>query len=68
MSEHKQGLSKGFSKRYNLDKLIYFETYQYINDAIKREKSIKKWKREWKIELINEDNPKWEDLSKDWFD
>ncbi len=68
MSEHKQGLSKGFSKRYNLDKLIYFETYQYINDAIKREKNIKKWKREWKIELINEDNPKWEDLSKDWFD
>ncbi len=68
MSEHKQGLSKGFSKRYNLDKLIYFETYQYINDAIKREKSMKKWKREWKIELINEDNPKWEDLSKGWFD
>jgi len=68
MSEHKQGLSKGFSKRYNLDKLIYFETYQYINDAIKREKNIKKWKREWKIELINEDNPKWKDLSNDWFD
>ncbi len=68
MSEHKQGLSKGFSKRYNLDKLIYFETYQYINDAIKREKNMKKWKREWKIELINEDNSKWEDLSKGWLD
>ncbi len=38
MSEHKQGLSKGFSKRYNLDKLIYFGTYQYINDAIKKRK------------------------------
>ncbi len=67
ISEHKQGLNKGFSKRYNLDKLIYFETYQYINDAIKREKNMKKWKREWKIDLIKNDNPKWEDLSKDWF-
>ena len=68
MSEHKQGLSKGFSKRYNLNKLVYFETYQYIEDAIKREKNMKKWKREWKINLIEEDNPIWEDLSNDWFD
>jgi putative endonuclease len=67
MSEHKQGLSKGFSKRYNLDKLIYFETYQYINEAIKRGKNMKKWKREWKVALINKGNIKWEDLSKDWF-
>jgi len=65
MFEHKQGLNKGFSKRYNLDKLVYFEMYQYINDAIKREKNMKKWKREWKIDLIKQDNAKWKDLSKD---
>ncbi len=66
MFEHKNKLIKGFSSRYNLGKLIFFETYQYINDAIKREKNMKKWKRAWKIELIEEDNPNWVDLSKDW--
>ncbi|WP_226789122.1 GIY-YIG nuclease family protein [Polaribacter porphyrae] len=68
MFEHKNKLVEGFSSRYNLDKLIYFEAYQFINDAIKREKNIKKWKREWKINLIVEDNPDWKDLSEDWFD
>ena len=66
MFEHKNKLIEGFSSRYNLDKLIYFETYQFINDAIKREKNMKKWKRAWKIELIEEENSNWEDLSKDW--
>jgi putative endonuclease len=68
MFEHKEKLIEGFSKKYNLDKLIYFETYQYINDAIRREKQMKKWKRQWKINLITEDNPDWNDLSFDWFD
>jgi putative endonuclease len=67
MFEHKNKLVKGFSSKYNLDKLIYFEKYQYIGDAIKREKNIKKWKREWKIKLVIEDNPYWDDLSKEWF-
>ena len=67
MFEHKNKLIEGFSSRYNLEKLVYFETYQFINDAIKREKNIKKWKREWKINLIVEDNPDWKDLSEDWF-
>ncbi|WP_250433323.1 GIY-YIG nuclease family protein [Hanstruepera flava] len=66
MFEHKKKLIKGFSKKYGLDKLVYFETYQYINDAIKREKNIKKWKRQWKINLIEDNNPNWEDLSIDW--
>lgn len=66
MFEHKNKLIKGFSSRYNLDKLIYFEVYQYINDAIKREKNMKKWKRAWKVKLIEESNPSWKDLSKDW--
>ncbi|MCC1484996.1 GIY-YIG nuclease family protein [Winogradskyella immobilis] len=68
MYEHKNKLIKGFSFKYNLDKLMYFETYQYINDAIKREKNMKKWKREWKIKLIETDNIDWADLSHDWFD
>ena len=45
---------------------MYFETFQYVNDAIKREKNMKKWKRDWKIKLIEEENPNWSDLSKDW--
>ena len=66
MFEHKNKLVDGFTKKYGLDRLIYFETYQYINDAIKREKNMKKWKRQWKINLIEEENPTWKDLSKDW--
>ncbi len=66
MFEHKNKLVEGFTKQYGLDKLLYFETYQYINDAIKREKNMKKWKREWKINLIEKDNIEWDDLSKDW--
>jgi putative endonuclease len=68
MFEHKNKLIKGFSSRYNLDKLVYLEVYQYVEDAIKREKNMKKWKREWKINLIVEGNPDWGDLSKDWFE
>ena len=53
---------------YNeVHKLIYFETFQYINDAIKREKNMQKWKRQWKIDLIEENNSSWKDLSKDWY-
>ena len=66
MNEHKNKLGKGFSSRYNLDKLVYYEPHQYIKNAIKREKNMKKWKREWKIKLIIKDNPCWNDLSKDW--
>ena len=66
MFEHKHKLVEGFTKKYRLDRLIYFEVFQYVNDAIKREKNIKKWKRQWKINLIEEENPDWEDLAKDW--
>jgi putative endonuclease len=68
MFEHKNKLNKGFSKKYNLNKLMYFEVFKEINDAIKREKNIKKWKREWKINLINKENPEWNDLSMNWYD
>tara|TARA_R110002049_G_scaffold147934_2_gene310814 strand:- start:4675 stop:4986 length:312 start_codon:yes stop_codon:yes gene_type:complete len=66
MFEHKNKLIEGFTKQYGLNKLVYFETFKYINDAIKREKNMKKWKREWKINLIAKDNPNWKDLAKDW--
>ncbi|MFK7750514.1 MAG: GIY-YIG nuclease family protein [Kordia sp.] len=66
MFEHKNKLIDGFSKKYNLTKLMYFEIFQHIDEAIKREKRLKKWKRQWKINLIEENNPNWNDLASDW--
>ncbi|MDN3700111.1 GIY-YIG nuclease family protein [Vibrio artabrorum] len=60
--QHKNGSVDGFSKRYNIDRLVYFELYLDITDAIKREKQLKKWKREWKENLIAETNRSWSDL------
>jgi putative endonuclease len=60
--EHKEGSVEGFSKKYFVKKLVYFETTSDINSAINREKQIKRWKREWRVELIEEDNPNWLDL------
>lgn len=60
--EHKNKLIKGFSSKYNVDSLIYFEIFQNVNEAILREKRLKEWKREWKEGIINEQNPLWEDL------
>jgi putative endonuclease len=53
---------KSFTARYNVTKLVYYEIYQYIQEAIAREKQLKRWKRQWKIELIEKDNPAWKDL------
>jgi len=61
--EHRHKLIEGFTKKYNVVKLVYYEAFKTIDDAIKREKQIKNWKREWKIELIEKVNPKWKDLS-----
>ena len=66
MFEHKNKLIKGFTKKYSLDKLVYFELFQYANDAIKREKQLKNWNRQWKIDLIEKDNIEWNDLSFSW--
>jgi putative endonuclease len=60
--QHKSKLINGFSKRYNLIKLIYFEEYTSIEDAIIIEKRMKKWKRKWKENLINQQNSDWKDL------
>lgn len=60
--EHKEGVMDGFTKKYHIKKLVYFEETSSIQSAILREKQLKKWKREWKIELIEKDNPDWDDL------
>ena len=64
--EHKEGKIKGFTKQYNVHRLVYFEGYELIVDAIKREKVIKKWNRQWKLELIEKNNPQWRDLAEDF--
>ena len=65
--EHKNGICKGFTKRYRLKILVYYEEYPTMLDAIQREKKIKKWNREWKIHnLIHVQNPSWRDLSADF--
>ena len=60
--QHKKGLVEGFSKRYNVDRLIYYETTEDVNSAIAREKQLKNWRREKKEFLINRMNPEWKDL------
>ncbi len=60
--EHREKTIKGFSRKYNLDKLVYIEEYQRPLDAISREKQLKNWQRQWKIELIESINPGWNDL------
>lgn len=60
--DHKEGLIDGFTKKYNINILVYYEEFGDINEAIKREKNIKAWKREWKLKTIEEFNPQWVDL------
>ena len=60
--QHKEGLIEGFTKRYKVCKLVYYEVFRSANGAINREKQIKKWNRQWKVNLIEEHNPNWEDL------
>ena len=60
--EHKNKIADGFTKKYNVDKLVYFETGENMTAAIEREKQLKGWRREWKIKLIEEKNARWDDL------
>ncbi len=66
--EHKNKLIKGFTEKYNVSKLVYFEQTKDVISAIAREKEIKKWRREKKNKLINSLNPEWKDLSEAWFE
>ena len=60
--EHKNDLVPGFTKRYNVHKLVWYEVHDSMESAIAREKAIKEWKRRWKLELIERENPEWKDL------
>lgn len=60
--EHKTKVVPGFTKRYGVDKLVLFETFDDPTSAIAREKELKKWRRDWKTRLIDEQNPNWDDL------
>ena len=60
--EHRNDVREGFSKRYGVHRLVWFELYADMPSAIAREKAIKKWRRGWKIELIEKENPRWDDL------
>ncbi|MBR6680497.1 MAG: GIY-YIG nuclease family protein [Clostridia bacterium] len=64
--EHRQGQGNGFTKRYHVYKLVYFEEYSNVNDAIAREKQLKHWRREKKNSLIESFNPEWKDLFEDF--
>ncbi|MDR1361530.1 MAG: GIY-YIG nuclease family protein [Rickettsiales bacterium] len=65
MLEHKNGTVEGFTKEKNIHKLGYYEYYKYINNAIAREKMLKKWNRAWKYRLIETMNPEWKDLAEE---
>ena len=60
--EHKNDLLKGFTKRYKVHKLVWYELLDNMNVAIEREKNMKEWQRAWKTKLIERDNPNWNDL------
>ncbi len=66
MFEHKNKLMEGFSKKYKLTKLVYYEATIDVESAIRREKQLKNWHRDWKMNLVNERNPDWKDLSEEF--
>ena len=65
--EHKNGALDGFTKRYNIKRLVYYEEHQRVLDAIAREKQVKSWRREKKVELIELFNPEWDDVADGWY-
>lgn len=67
MLEHKNAVVESFTKRYGLTQLVHVELYKYVNDALRREKQLKGWQRQWKIDLIEQQNPQWIDLYDKFF-
>ena len=65
--QHKSGRYEGFTRRYRVHRLVYFESFRYVSSAIAREKELKGWRREKRITLIESINPTWEDLAAEWF-
>lgn len=66
--EHKRGDVPGFTQRYGCKTLVWYEPHEGMVEAIEREKRIKRWRRDWKLALIEADNPAWRDLTEDWAD
>ena len=66
LRRHRLGEGSAFTKKYHVHHLVYYEDFQYVIDAIAREKQLKNWHRQWKINLIEESNPEWKDLAADW--
>ena len=66
--EHKNELADGFTKQHNVKNLVYFGGHDELDDARYRERRLKRWNRDWKIELIEKDNPQWRDLYEDIFE
>lgn len=64
--QHKSGEAGGFTRRYRTTRLVYYEAFRYVNNAILRETEIKKWRREKKIALVEQMNPAWADLAAEW--
>jgi putative endonuclease len=67
VSQHKHGTYEGFTKRYGVDRLVWFEWFGNVDLAIRREKTMKKWPRQWKVNTIEADNPHWTDLYPQFF-
>ena len=67
VGQHRDGAVEGFTKRHGLNRLVWYEQHETVVGAIQREKSLKKYKREWKLNLIERDNPQWDDLFMEFF-
>ena len=65
LAEHKLHINPGFTTKYNIEKLVYYEVYDRLDEGIHREKQLKRWHRAWKEKLINDFNPDWRDLAED---
>ena len=65
MTDHKNGVGSKFTAKYNMSMLVHLESYENLKDARSREHTLKRWRRVWKLELIEKDNPQWHDLSND---
>ncbi|MBS0360660.1 MAG: GIY-YIG nuclease family protein [Proteobacteria bacterium] len=66
--QHKLGTFEGFSRTYGCKRLVWYEGHPTVLAAIRREKRIKRWRRDWKLALIEAENPQWRDLSEEWFE
>jgi putative endonuclease len=67
VGQHRRGIFEGFTERYDCKTLVWYETFETVPAAIRREKQIKRWRRKWKLELIEAKNPQWLDLAEPWF-